>query len=362
MFILLPVSDEEVPARAERRQEIARAIMAEAEKFGYQPEDVLVDGLVMTVSADPTAANETLDFIAWCTCEWKVGTVVGLSNVSFGLPERELVNSAFLTLACGRGLTAAIANPLHEPIRRARLAADALLGRDANLQRFVAAFADAAPAAQSGRADLPPDRALAECVVQGDRDGLPARLDAALAAGFAPRQLLDECLIPAIGRVGELFDQKKYFLPQLMMGADTMKAACDRLEPLLREIGAAPGGPAVVLATVKGDIHDIGKNIVALLLRNFGFQVTDLGKDVPAEKIVAEALRLGAPLIGLSALMTTTMTEMERVIALARRQNYAGKFMIGGAVVDAEYARAIGADGYAADAMQAVRLAKELAG
>lgn len=360
MFILLPLTDDGIPPTASGRREVAERILTEARAYGYGVADVVVDGLVMAVSADPGAAQETLATIDWAANDWGANTTIGASNVSFGLPDRKALNATFVAMAIARGLSLAIANPGDAELMRAKWAAEALFGRDAQLRNYVAKFADAAPApAAAGKAQGPGEAVFA-CVVQGDGEGIAPAVKRALASGLAPQELVDAHLIPAINRVGEMFDRKEYFLPQLMMGADAMKRAFAILEPLLAAAGTSSAKATVTVATVKGDIHDIGKNLVALMLRNYGFNVVDLGKDVSARAIVDAAREHRAALVGLSALMTTTMVEMRGVIELAKAEGLAAKFMIGGAVVDQHYADEIGADGYAADAMAAVRLAQKL--
>ncbi len=366
MFILLPLDDHGIPVTAGQRAAIVEKVFAEAQRFGYDKKDIVVDGLVMTVSSDQQAASETLKLVDWCTHTFGCGTILGLSNVSFGLPERKWVNAAFLAMAIGRGLTMAIANPSGDMLMNIKMACDVLTACDSNSRAYIERFADAGPAipAPKPSVELGPGERVFEGVVKGDKEAIVGLLKQALEAGLPPDCLVDGHLIPAINRVGELFDQKTYFLPQLIMSAETMKAAFDYLEPLLAEASAGAEGDKVriVLATVKGDIHDIGKNIVGLMLKNYGFEVYDLGKDVEAEAIVQTARDTGAQVVGLSALMTTTMVEMKTVIELAKAEGLTCRFMIGGAVIDQEFADEIGADGYAQDAYAAVKLAQELAG
>lgn len=365
MFILLPLSDEKVPKKAAERREIVLNVFKEASAYGYQKSDIVVDGLVMTVSSDQEAAGETLKLIEWCTREFGIGTVVGLSNVSFGLPERSWVNAAFLSMAIDRGLTMAIANPTNDLLMRIKMACDVLAMKDINSKNYIDYFSNIeipeAAEAKKDRAEKSTCGMICDAVLKGDKEGISALITKALNENAAPQDIVDRFLIPAINQVGKLFDEKKYFLPQLIQSAETMKKGFDCVEPLLKQDNNTVKNEAiVVLATVKGDIHDIGKNIVALMLRNYGFKVFDLGKDVSAEKIISEAEKLGAHIIGLSALMTTTMVEMKEVIRLAKDRGLDFKFMIGGAVVDDEYAKEIGADGYSKDAYEAVKLAEKL--
>ena len=368
MLILLPLTDDGIPESAAERIEVLDRILAEAARYGYTPADCAADALIMTISADRQAAAVSLDFIEHCSRQLKLNTVCGLSNVSFGLPARATVNLTFLGMAIGRGLNCAIANPSAPGIVDAVIASDALSGRDPQLDRYLAHHAVAAssetprqttpapaPAAQS------PEELLRDAVLRGKKEAVPAILDTLIAAGKTPGELVDGILIPAITEVGNRFERKEYFLPQLMQSASAMQKAMEKLEPLLEEGGGRGDGPVFVLATVKGDIHDIGKNIVALLLKNHNFRVIDLGKDVPAETIVETAIREKAKLIGLSALMTTTMPQMKVVIDLARERGLDIPVLVGGAAVDENFAESIGAV-YGADAMAAVRNAKRLLG
>lgn len=366
MFILLPLTDSGIPATCPERVEIVRQIFAEAEKYGYKREDIAVDGLIMTISSNQSAANVSLDLIEWCSREFGVNTVCGLSNVSFGMPERAWVNNAFLGMGIGRGLNMAIANPASELLMATVFAGDALNCRDDKLKRYMAKFggAKAPSAAAEAKKDIAPTEKVFNCVLYGDDENIADAILAAVKSGIRPGAIVDDCLIPAINRVGELYDKKEYFLPQLIMGADAMRKGFETLEPLLAESGDGQKrkNGIIVLATVEGDIHDIGKNIVALMLRNYGFEVIDLGKDVAAEIIINQAVEHNADIVGLSALMTTTMIRMEDVVSLAREKGLHDlKFMVGGAVVDEEYAARIGAS-YSSDAMDAVRVARKLTG
>lgn len=364
-FVLLPLSDAGVPETAAERFSIIENVFSKAKQYGYHKHDLVVDGLVMTVSSDQKAAQETLKVINWCTNSFNACTVVGLSNVSFGLPERGWVNSAFLAMAASHGLTMVIANPSSELLMQIKMASDVLTERDKNSMQYIAFCAQAGGSKQEDKAQKPtmsaPER-LYDAVLKGDKDNIPALLETALKDGLSAQDAVEQRLIPAIMQVGELFDKKTYYLPQLIQSAETMKAAFEILEPLLAA-GPAPAKKktTAVLATVKGDIHDIGKNIVGLMLKNYGFIVHDLGKDVSAEEIVQKAIETKAEIIGLSALMTTTMVEMKKVVDLARSKGIASKFIIGGAVVNDQYAKEIGADGYAGDAHAAVKLAEQLA-
>lgn len=367
MFILLPLSDEGVPETAEERCKIVEYVFGEAQKLHYTKNDIIVDGLVMTVSSNQKAAMETLKVIEWCNNSLGCNTIVGLSNVSFGLPERSWINSAFLAMAIGRGLTMAIANPSNDMLVNLKMACDVLTCKDNNSRNYIARFVQSivsVPDNKEQKITANVVEMIYNAVVKGHREDIENLIKKALDEKVEPGYIVDKYLIPAITHVGKLYDTREYFLPQLIQSAETMKAAFEILEPLLKnqQGGNLKNDVGIVLATVKGDIHDIGKNIVGLMLKNYGFKVYDLGKDVSAEKIVAKARETGARIIGLSALMTTTMVEMKDVIKLARNEGLGCKFMIGGAVVNQQYADEIGADGYSEDAYKAVKLAAKLAG
>jgi 5-methyltetrahydrofolate--homocysteine methyltransferase len=361
MFILLPLSDEGIPETVEGRIGLTKEIFAEAQKYGYAREDIVLDALIMTVSSNQSAANVSLDLIEWASREFKVNTVCGLSNVSFGMPERKWINAAFLGMALGRGLNMAIANPSSEILMSLIAGGDVLAERDHKMHSYVDKFSGIDPAVKSiKKENVDPAKRVFDCVLEGHDDTISEAITAALATGITAKEIVDDSLIPAINKVGDLYDCKKYFLPQLIMGADAMCKGFEALEPYLTNNNENEEEKSiVVMATVEGDIHDIGKNIVSLMLRNYGFEVVDLGKDVSAAKIINAVKEHKAKVVGLSALMTTTMIKMEEVIKLAKEEGLTDlKFMIGGAVVDKNYADQIGADAYATDAMESVRLAK----
>ena len=361
MPILLPLSDAGVPATAKERIELLKYLLSEVEKFGYAPGDCIADALIMTISTDPRAALEALDFIEYCS-DMGIGTTCGLSNISFGLPDRAALNQAFLGLACGRGLTSAIANPGANGIVSTIESADALRALDPGLKRFIAKHANVVRSTEkSAETAQTQDMILKNAVVNSLPDAVENAVKNALSAGFKADYLVNEILIPALTEVGSRFEKKEYFLPQLMQSAEAMRLAMNCLEPeLKKDRKTTASGPVFVLATVEGDIHDIGKNIVNMLLGNHGFNVIDLGKDVPAEKIIDTAVREKAVCIGLSALMTTTMPRMREVTALLKEKNLEIPVIVGGAAVDASFAGEIGAI-YASDAMATVRAAQKIA-
>ena len=407
MFILLPLSDKGLPENLEEKKQIIQAVSERAFELGMRREDIIVDGLVTTVGANKNAALETLETIRFCR-EQGFATICGLSNISFGMPERSFVNTAFLTLAIRAGLTMAIANPSQELLMCCAFATDLLLNKEGADLRYIE-YAGVLKERQGNRQNTDihnainpakksatkPDKNfdkesatesaqilanslpnaenlqeignvlqdnLRKAVIKGNRNGIARLTQAALDEGENPDKLLNEVLLPAINQVGEYFDKGKYFLPQLIASAEAMKNAIEVLEPLLQKETESKEMPVVVIATVEGDIHDIGKNLVALMLKNYGFKVIDLGKDVPSSQIIAAAKEHNAQIIALSALMTTTMQRMREVIADAKAQQMDAKVMIGGAVITQEYADEIGADGYSRDAADAVKLAKRLNG
>ncbi|MBD5627579.1 MAG: dihydropteroate synthase [Desulfovibrio sp.] len=362
-FILLPLQGKKLPVRAAERIRIAEDLLERAAALGIPRRLVLVDILALAISSTPEGVNECLDFARWCRGQ-KLPTTIGLSNVSFGLPARPLLNSTFLSMAVGAGLTSCIANPTAPLMRETTAAIAALRGHDAHAEAFIAGFGnwkpgEGSPAPAGGASGLAAAAAsLYDAVLNGDKEGAPALLEKELAAGADPLEIVDGILIPAITEVGERYERREYFLPQLIRAAETMQLAFGRLKPLLEERRGPEKRPVIVLATVEGDIHDIGKNIVALLLGNHGFEVVDAGKDVPAGEILACAMRHKARIIGLSALMTTTMVRMEDTIRLIRERGLPIRVMVGGAAVTRAFAEAIGADAYCEDAVSGVRAAQ----
>ncbi|MDD3367502.1 MAG: homocysteine S-methyltransferase family protein [Lachnospiraceae bacterium] len=383
MFILLPLSDAGLPKDLAEKKQIIKTITQKAIGLGMSKQDIVVDGLVATVAANPGAARETLETIKYCK-ENQYPTICGLSNISFGLPERSFVNTAFLTMAIQNGLTMAIANPNQEMLMCAAFASDLLCQKeesDTNYITYMNAYKERhvdevtvsktnintvkTDDVSKSEADLTAslsdeERKVYHAVLKGNKREVITLTAEAVQQNIQPKELLDNVLLPAINQVGDLFDKGKYFLPQLIASAETMKKSIEYLEPFMQESGEATKLPVIVIATVKGDIHDIGKNLVALMLKNYGFQVIDLGKDVSRETIINKAKEHGARIIALSALMTTTMREMKEVIQLGKENDLDVKFMIGGAVITQDYADEIGADGYSHDAAEAVKLAQRL--
>lgn len=363
MFILLPLLDREdggIPHTAEIRQAVIKNIYSVARKFGFTKDDLLVDCLVMAVASDSGAALETLKTLRWCTETFRSKTIFGLSNVSFGMPGRTWLNAAFLAMAQLNGLTVAIANPESKEFMNIKKAGDVLGDKEKGALKFIEHFSEkqsTAPETAPAEA-LSPSEKVSRAIMDGDRENIIALIKAVLAAGTTASVLVDTTMIPAIVRVGDLYEKKIYFLPQLMASAEAMKKALDYLEPHLKKSAAGNKGK-ILMATVKGDIHDIGKNIVALLLRNYGYDVVDLGKDISTQDIIGATKKEGPDVIGLSALMTTTMVNMKEVIDAARAEGIKTPFILGGAVVTEAYAHSIGA-AFASDGVEAARVVEKL--
>ena len=378
MFILLPLSDEGLPKDAAEKHRIINTVYDKAMALGMAHEDIVVDGLVATIGANPDAAKECYETISYCKNDKKLPTICGLSNISFGLPERMYVNTAFLTMAICNGLTMAIANPSQELLMNAAFSSDMLLNRPdsdiAYIERMnmlaekkaqyetvvVKKQPDSAAGDSVGTNTNGGNDAIFQAVLKGSKGSILDEVKKVIDAGKKPDEIINESLIPAINEVGELFNKKKYFLPQLIGSANTMKHAIDYLEPLLEKNDTGENMPTLVIATVEGDIHDIGKNLVVLMLKNYGYNVIDMGKDVPCEDIVNKAIEENAAVIGLSALMTTTMLRMKDVIELCKEKGCSSKVIIGGACITQSYADEIGADGYSKDAAECVKLVEKL--
>lgn len=381
MFILLPLSEKGLPKDINEKKEIIHKIMEEALKHGLVKEDIVVDGLVATVGANSRAAVETLETIRYCKNELEVATVCGLSNISFGLPERMFVNSSFMSIAISQGLTMAISNPSQDLLMHSVFAAELLMDKPEADIKYIGRVTGHKVSVISGEIDKEAavlktessnntvldstafnNNPLFEAVVKGRQNKIEELVKKELENGINAQDIIDKNLIPAINHVGELFDKQIYFLPQLVSSAKTMEKGIAILEPVLAENRSKEPLGTIVIATVEHDIHDIGKNLVALMLKNYGYNVIDLGKDVPAEEIVDTAIKEKADIIGLSALMTTTMMEMKKVTALVHKRYPGCKVMIGGAVITQGFANEIGADGYSKDAQEAVVLAGKLLG
>ncbi|MBR3601159.1 MAG: homocysteine S-methyltransferase family protein [Lachnospiraceae bacterium] len=367
MFVLLPLSDKGLPESLEEKISIIKEILDKAYALGFDKEDIVVDGLVTTVGANKMAALETLETIKYCK-ENGLTTTCGLSNISFGLPERIVVNTTFLTMAIREGLTMAIANPNQDLLVASAFASDLLLNKEGSDIRYIEKMQDisisATAVSKTENAGSKETNKVAnilyEMVLKGKKNTIAEETEKLLSAGADAGELLNNSLLPAINDVGDFFDKGKYFLPQLIASAEAMKNAIEILQPKLLQEHDKQDMPTICFATVEGDIHDIGKNLVVLMLQNYGYNVVDLGKDVAKEAIVEKAMETNASIIGLSALMTTTMQEMKAVVDYAKERDCKAKIIIGGAVITEDYKEQIGADGYAKDAAEAVKVVQKL--
>ncbi len=364
VVVALTLDDDGIPATAEGRVAIAERILREAEGYGISKKDIIFDPLALTISADQGAARETLRAVEMITQKLGCHTSLGVSNVSFGLPQRDAVNGTFFALALGKGLSAAIMNPYSVDMMKTYYAYCALGGFDESCSSYIT-FAEQLPQTMTtAAAETTPSQTesykseLQKAIVKGLKDQA-AQLTKALLQTVSPLDVVQNEIIPALDIVGVGYEKKTVYLPQLLMSAEAAKSAFEMIKTEM-PVSKASEKCAFVLATVRGDIHDIGKNIVKLLLENYGFSVWDLGRDVPPEQIVAKTVELHAPLVGLSALMTTTVPAMEETIKQLRQEAPWCKVIVGGAVLTKEYADSIGADQYAKDAMEAVRYAEKI--
>ena len=363
-LVALCLDESGIPDTSDGRIAIARRILDEGAKYGFKKEDFAFDALTLAVSADPKAAIVTIETVRRLTDELGVNTILGVSNVSFGLPNRPALNNAMYTLCVRAGLSAAIANPALIRKSDDEAAFDVLLGRDKNCERWIAANVDNAAtksAAAAPQADAA--GALGAAIRRGLRDHAAKSAGEMLAGSASPMEVIEKGIVPALEQIGVAFEKGTAFLPQLLMAAD---AAGDAFAVVRKSLGSSSRGGSgdgarpIVIATVKGDIHDIGKNIVRALLENYGFDVIDLGRDVAPETIVERARTTNAGMVGLSALMTTTVGAMAETIRQLKAAGLDAKTFVGGAVVTQDYADSIGADFYAKDAMQSVRIAERV--
>ncbi|MBQ9935876.1 MAG: homocysteine S-methyltransferase family protein [Lachnospiraceae bacterium] len=362
MVILLPLSDNGLPESLDEKKEIIHKLLQAAKEEGIDNDSIIIDGLVTTVGANKNAALETLETIRYCKDELKLPTVCGLSNISFGLPERININTAFLTMAIANGLTMAICNPDQSLLMNTALASDLLLAKPNSDNNYVENVISVSTETLLKKSSVTSDEGtlIYNDVVKGNKNQIELHIKDALNNGKKPQDIIDNELIPAVTKVGQLFEEKKYFLPQLIAGATTMDIAVNYLTPYLRTNEASEPKGTVIMATVEGDIHDIGKNLVVLMLKNYGYRVIDLGKDVKKEVIIEAAIKENADIIGLSALMTTTMMRMKDVCQEIKERKLPFKVVVGGAVVSQSFADEIGADGYSDDANEAVKVVDKL--
>jgi 5-methyltetrahydrofolate--homocysteine methyltransferase len=359
-ILCLPLSSEGVPSTASERLKIINIIIAAAMNAGLRLKDVLLDALILTVAAEPTAGQEALRTIQLYRQHYPVSITGGLSNISFGLPERELVNSAFCAMALSAGLNAPIINPHNIRMAETLSTTALLLGHDAGGQSYSRKYSRQMTAATNQPpVDLPILQQIKTAVINGEVERVVPLVEQALVEQYTPLIITDQALTAAMNDVGDAFAAGRSFLPQVLLSAETMRAAFQTIKRKLPNHQVVSLG-TVVLATVKGDIHDLGKNIVAALLENNGFTVIDLGKDIPSQTIVKAAQQYHADIVGLCALMTTTLPQIDFTIAALQQAQLPLKIIVGGAVVTAEYAKQAGADAYASDGIAAVRYAKNL--
>ena len=360
VVIGLALDENGIPADAEGRVQVAKKIIAEAAKYGIEKKDIVIDALAMTISSEPEGAKITLETLRRLRDEVGVCTVLGVSNISFGLPSRPIVNSIFYTMAMQNGLSVGIINPGSEDMMKAWYAFHALMALDSNCEKYIARYAQQPGTTPVQAAGGKHTMTLQSAIERGLKEEASS-ITAELAEQKDALDIINEELIPALNNVGEGFEKGTVFLPQLLMSAESAKSAFAVLKERMDQSGEVQENKVkVILATVKGDIHDIGKNIVKVLLENYSFDVIDLGKDVPPEKVVETVLEQDVHLVGLSALMTTTVVSMEETIRQLREKAPDCLVMVGGAVLNQEYADMIGADFYGKDAMQSVHYAQKV--
>jgi 5-methyltetrahydrofolate--homocysteine methyltransferase len=359
--LCLAVGEKGIPKTAEERLSVLKTIISRAEAAGIRRQDLICDCLTLTVSAEQKRAETTLQTLRLVKEVFGLPTVLGVSNISYGLPDRSLINASFLSMAMASGLDAAIMNPGDRRMMNTVRAASVLTVRDKDSKDFVKSHIKKKKAKRDDKTlTLPLEEdihAIPQAIIAGNRDEIGGLVENALKEGKTAAEINEQLLIPAIQVVGNKYDRKEIYLPQMILAAETMQSAYRVLEPHFKKGDVQEAGK-VILCTVKGDVHDIGKNIVGLFLKNQGFQVIDLGKDVLTETIVEAALKHKAHVVGLSALMTTTMTEMGRVIKALKSAGSHARVLVGGAVVTKRYASDIGADGYGGDGLAAVDLVK----
>ncbi len=362
--ILLALDEKGIPDKAKERIKIIENLYEEALDSGLSSDDILADPITLALSSSQQATSETLKAIKMAHSR-NIPTTIGLSNVSFGLPQRKWINSSFLTMAIVQGLNSAILNPLDQTLTSLIHASEALTGKDRGMSLYIKRFSHVAERPLEMKKEdfiTTPEKKLFQALLEGDKTPIKELIDTLLRKGKDGFEILEEILTPALKKAGEYYENKIYFLPQLILSAEAMQASSQILErafPRKKPFGTKE---KIILATVKGDLHDIGKNIVGLVLRNFGYDVIDLGKNVDSERIVDTAVKEKAGFIGLSSLMTTTLDEMEHIIALRNARASEIKIILGGAAVSLSFANQIGADAYGKDALDAVRKIKALAG
>ena len=361
-ILCLPLTDEGVPTTARDRVDVEKVILNEAKKIGLSDGDFLLDSLVMTVSADSRACNEVLETLQLYRKEIDQPTTMGLSNISFGLPNRPLINSTFFAMALAFGLNAPIMNPYDDSMKNILQASAALLGIDQNGIAFSKNFSGVQSKVATAKiSELNPIDAIKQAVIDGEKDEINSLIDRAVAENFSANEITERSLTAAMNEIGVDFGTGKIFLPQVLLSAETMRTAFEYLKEKFPSQESRTLG-TVIMATVKGDVHDLGKNITGALLANSGFNVIDLGKDVDSKTIVDSAIEHNADIVGLCALMTTTMIQIDKVVEDLHSAGSRAKIMVGGAAVTQEYADKAGADAYAKDGVQAVEIAKRFVG
>lgn len=366
--VIALLAGQEIPEKAAERLKYAEDILKRAGDYGIRKEDILFDCLALTVSAAQEAATQTLETIRLIKQELGCPTILGVSNVSFGLPNRKAIHNTFLGMAIGCGLDAAIVNPYDLEMHHVVSAASLFAGRDTGCRRYIA-FQDTFKAKEKEevgkekegiKTGLSTGERIYDAIVEGDRDGVVVFVKKGLEEGMDPREIFLNIMTPAIRHLGDLFAERKKFIPHLVASAEAMKRGVDVLVPHMEKQGVMEKKGTIVMATVKGDIHDLGKNICCMMLKNFGFEVIDLGKNVPCEDILSAAEKYHANIIGLSALMTTTMMQMKVVRDAVQEQGLPCKIMIGGAVTTKKFAEEIRVDGYAKDVGEVANVAERL--
>ena len=349
-----------IPKTWQERINIARKILTYAEKFGVNKNEIIFDYLTLSASSSPEQVEETLkaikkskELFPYCK------TVLGVSNISFGLPSRQIINSTFLKMAVAAGLDIAICNPSVDWSIDDEYATDLLMNKDLNAKKYVEKYSTVIKKNIVAEENISPKEKLFNAIINGDKEYVKPLIEEVLKEDNNPLKISNELILKALNIVGEKFNSKEYFLPQVIMSAETAQLAFSYIKPMLKNETKTSMGK-IIMATVKGDVHDIGKNIVCAVLESFGFEVFDLGKNVEDDTIIKKAKEYDVDIIGLSALMTTTMIEMEKIINLKNKLNIDVKIMVGGAPVTKDFAKNIGADGYSRDAIEAAKLATDL--
>jgi 5-methyltetrahydrofolate--homocysteine methyltransferase len=361
--VIALLASDNIPERAVDRLKIAEKILRHLGDHGIPPDRVIFDCLALVVSAMQEGARQTIETVREIKRQFACATIVGVSNVSFGLPQRKLINNTYLSMLMGAGLDAAIVNPYDDEMTRTVAAGSLFCGRDPGCRVYIdmAQEKEATTGAEPSAPKTTPEK-ISAAIIEGDKDGIESLTRQALAEGHDAMELFTGSMTPAIRRLGDLFAQRKKFIPHLVAAADAMKRGVAVLDPILKKRDSGPPKGTIVFATVKGDIHDIGKNVCVIMLSNFGFNVIDLGRNVPAEEILKAAQEHKADIIGLSALMTTTMMQMKTVVDEVKSRKLPYKVMVGGAVVTQSFATEIGADAYGKDVGDVVPVTERLMG